>query len=89
MVSRSAGRKTSREPNHAWNAVKIQERWHLVDVTWDAGHIEGKIYHKQYGTAYLFADPRQFLYTHFPTDAKWQLLQRPMHGGGVRGTAVP
>ena len=66
-----------RESNHAWNAVKIQERWYLVDVTWDAGHVEGKMYHKRYGTAYLFADPRQFLYTHFPTDAKWQLLERP------------
>lgn len=65
------------EPNHAWNAVRIQEHWHLVDVTWDAGHIEDKTYHKQYGTAYLFAEPQQFLYTHFPTDAKWQLLERP------------
>ena len=46
-------------------------------MTWDAGHIEGKIYRKQYGTAYLFDGPRQFLHTHFPIDAKWQLLQRP------------
>ncbi|MEI8371541.1 MAG: transglutaminase domain-containing protein [Planctomycetota bacterium] len=67
-----------REPNHAWNAVKIQEHWHLIDVTWDAGHIEGKTYHKQYGTAYLFAEPRQFLHKHFPTDTKWQLLERPL-----------
>ena len=67
-----------REANHAWNAVGIQKRWHLVDVTWDAGHIEGKMYHKQYGTAYLFAEPQPFLHTHFPTEAKWQLLERPI-----------
>ena len=66
-----------REINHAWNAMKIGERWYLVDVTWDAGHIEEKLYHKQYSTAYLFADPRQFLHTHFPSGANWQLLERP------------
>ena len=47
-----------RDSNHAWNAVTIQQAWRLVDVTWDAGHVEGKTYHKRYGTAYLFADPR-------------------------------
>ena len=66
-----------RRSNHAWNAVNIQQRWRLVDVTWDAGHVAGTKYQKQYGTAYLFADPRSFLHTHFPTDAKWQLLDRP------------
>ena len=35
-------------------------------------------YHKQYGTPYLFAEPRQFLHTHFPALAKWQLLDRPL-----------
>ena len=48
-------RKTSGKTNHAWNAVKIQKKWYLVDVCWDAGHVEGKSYHKQYGTSYLFA----------------------------------
>ena len=64
--------------NHAWNAVKIQEHWYLVDACWDAGHLEGRSYHKQYGTCYLFAEPFGFLHTHFPADAKWQLLPRPL-----------
>ena len=67
-----------RQSNHAWNAVKIQEHWYLLDVTWDAGHVEGRSYHKQYGTPYLFAEPRPFLHTHFPTEAKWQLLDPPL-----------
>ena len=67
-----------RETNHAWNAVKIQDHWRLVDVTWDAGYVEGTAYHKRYGTGYLFADPQGFLHTHFPADAQWQLLQQPL-----------
>ncbi len=67
-----------RQSNHAWNAVKIEDRWRLLDVTWDAGHVRGRSYHKQYGTSYLFAEPRHFLHTHFPTEAKWQLLDRPL-----------
>ncbi len=66
------------QSNHAWNAVKIQEHWYLVDACWDAGHVAGQSYHKQYGTHYLFAEPLCFLHTHFPTDAKWQLLERPL-----------
>jgi len=65
------------DANHAWNAVRIGGGWYLLDVTWDAGHVEPKAYHKQYGTAYLFLEPKEFLYTHFPTDSKWQLLARP------------
>ena len=64
--------------NHAWNAVKILGRWYQVDVCWDAGHLEGRSYHKQYDTCYLFPEPRHFLHTHFPTGAKWQLLDKPL-----------
>jgi hypothetical protein len=67
-----------RKFDHAWNAVKIQKQWYLVDVCWDAGRVEGKTYRKQYGTSYLFADPRNFLYTHFPVLVKWQLLEAPL-----------
>jgi hypothetical protein len=60
--------------NHAWNAVKIGGQWYLVDVTWDAGHVHERSFEKAYGTTYLFPEPQQFLYTHFPTDPQWQLL---------------
>jgi len=65
------------EVNHAWNAVKIEGRWYLVDVTWDAGHVHQRSFRKAYGTTYLFPEPGQFLYTHFPSEPKWQLLDPP------------
>jgi len=64
--------------NHAWNAVYLGGRWHLIDVTWDAGHVRGRTYRKRYSTAYLFPDPRGFVHTHFPAEPKWQLLSPPL-----------
>ena len=66
------------QTNHAWNAVHLGGNWRLLDATWDAGHVHERAFHKSYGTTYLFAEPREFLYTHFPGDAKWQLLNPPL-----------
>ena len=59
-------------PDHDWNAVKIGSKWYLIDVTWNAGHLEYYSYIKGYSTDYLFLDPRPFLYTHLPTENKYQ-----------------
>lgn len=72
------GRGGGTGENHAWNAVHLGGRWHLVDVTWDAGNVEGRAYKKQYGTTYLFMEPGQFVYTHLPGDPEWQLLEKPL-----------
>ncbi len=31
--------------NHAWNAVKLNDRWYLYDVTWSAGGYEYRLTH--------------------------------------------
>ena len=56
---------------HAWNAVKLDGQWQLVDATWDD---PGR-------TLYLFTPPRLFAYDHFPDDPKWQLLASPLSMG--------
>ncbi len=63
------------EENHAWNAVRIDGQWYLVDVTWDAGYVEGREFRKEYRTTYLFMEPRYFVFTHLPTEPRWQLLR--------------
>jgi len=62
---------------HAWNAVKIDEQWHLVDATWGAGHSANfeKRFSKQFAPAYFFTPPEHFILNHFPNEAKWQLLR--------------
>ncbi len=66
------------EGTHAWNAVRIDDRWYLVDTTWDAGFVQGDAWVRRYGTDYLFAEPEHFIHSHLPADARWQLLDEPV-----------
>lgn len=66
---------------HAWNAVRIEGAWYLVDVTWDAGHVSGDLFTRSYTTSYLFMPPREFLQRHLPDDPGWQLLETPLDRG--------
>jgi transglutaminase/protease-like cytokinesis protein 3 len=35
--------------NHEWNVIQLEdEQWYLVESTWGAGYINGKIYCKKY-----------------------------------------
>ncbi|MGZ5255740.1 MAG: transglutaminase domain-containing protein, partial [Flavitalea sp.] len=61
--------------NHSWNAVRIDNSWYLVDVTWGSGYVD------QYGAFvqrmdenYFLAKPEQFIRDHFPDDLRWSLL---------------
>jgi len=63
------------EENHAWNAVRINGRWHLLDVTWAAGRATADLtYVRQFDDAYFFTDPQQFFVKHKPNVAIWSLL---------------
>lgn len=64
--------------SHAWNAARINGAWYLIDVTWDAGVGDGNQFKKKYSTEYLFTPPDLFSISHFPDNAKWQLLEQPL-----------
>ncbi|MDB4928716.1 MAG: hypothetical protein JWM10_1200 [Myxococcaceae bacterium] len=59
---------------HAWNAVKLDGRWYLIDTTWDAGGVDTDGFHKGYHTYYFLTPPEALLATHYPDEARWQLL---------------
>ena len=64
---------------HAWNAVKIDGRWELLDATWGAGHLNERLrFVAEFKPQYFFPDRRALSYSHFPRDAKWQLLAEPV-----------
>lgn len=66
---------------HAWNAVRIEGAWYLVDVTWNAGYVNGDLFTRRYKTEYLFMPPREFLKRHLPEEPAWQLLEKPLDRG--------
>lgn len=65
--------------NHAWNAVKVKGEWKLLDCTWGAGALDERgEYVRGFEPFYFFTPPEQFIYSHFPSDPKWQLLSAPL-----------
>ena len=82
VVGRARGMvDTGMGEGHAWNAVKLDGRWHLVDTTWDAGYVNADGFHKRYGTMYFLTPPEAFVTKHFPDEARWQLLDAPRSPG--------
>ena len=52
--------------NHAYSAIKLDNKWYLLDVTWGAGKIEDKKFIKKYDEFYFCTDPELFILNHFP-----------------------
>jgi hypothetical protein len=78
-IGYSAGQQITGPSDHAWNAVKINGAWYLLDSTWGAGYIdEQNNFVFDFDDEYFLMLPEQFIYTHFPEDAKWQLLNSPL-----------
>jgi hypothetical protein len=60
---------------HAWNAVKIDGTWYLVDATFDDAVAEGDP--RKFRTTYLLTPPTWFRYDHLPEEPAWQLVAVP------------
>jgi hypothetical protein len=67
---------------HAWNAARINGRWYLIDVCWDAGSVTRETgFTKKYKTEYLLTPPEVMIQSHFPDQVTWQLLDEPISLG--------
>jgi transglutaminase/protease-like cytokinesis protein 3 len=69
---------TNSGANHAWNAIKINDQWHLVDVTWGSGyfHTRSKTYRNEFNDLYFMTPPELFFLRHFPNDTQWLLTDK-------------
>ena len=66
------------ESDHAWNSIKIDGKWRLLDVTWGSGAYDknsNKIVKTNTGFWFL-TRPEVLIYTHLPEEQKWTLLSR-------------
>lgn len=62
--------------NHAWISLKINGKWYLADPTWGAGYVDySKKFIKDYEEFYFCTNPSFLIYSHFPNDPNWQLLE--------------
>ncbi len=64
--------------NHAWNAIKLNGKWKLVDVTWAAGTVDTnrRLFVKDFSDFFFLTKPDLFILNHLPKNSKWQLLKK-------------
>jgi transglutaminase/protease-like cytokinesis protein 3 len=62
--------------NHAWNGVRIQGAWYLLDTTWGAGSVHDQQFKAYFDPYYFATPPTELIYNHFPSESQWQLLTR-------------
>uniref|UniRef100_A0A8C5MFC9 Kyphoscoliosis peptidase n=1 Tax=Leptobrachium leishanense TaxID=445787 RepID=A0A8C5MFC9_9ANUR len=76
----TAGQTFLGETNHAWNAVYLNRKWHLVDSTWGAGSADSgsNTFSFRYNEFYFLTHPALFIEEHFPDNQNWQLLKVPL-----------
>ena len=72
------GQPVQGSTNHSWNAVKIEGYYYLLDCTWGAGYINGQSFVREFVPFYFLTSPKDFIYSHFPEDETWQLLENPV-----------
>jgi len=70
------------DTNHAWNVVKVDGEFKLVDTTWGSGSakpINGKLtYIRELDIEEVLVKPGRFSECHLPADPRWQLLTKPI-----------
>ena len=78
-VARSGSKDAKGKPafeSHAWNAVKLDGKWELIDSTFGSGSVDKKAFVKNFEPMFFGVPPEQMRFTHFPEDTKWQLLEK-------------
>lgn len=61
--------------NHSWNAVFLNGKWKLIDVTMASGYYDSteNRFVRKFRDYYFFTSPIEFSKTHFPANTNWQL----------------
>jgi hypothetical protein len=62
--------------NHAWNAVKIEGKWWLIEATAGSGHFDEKFeFTRRFSEFYFLPHPEDLGFNHLPEVEAWQLKE--------------
>jgi hypothetical protein len=74
-----SGQRFDGPTNHAWNAVRVDGQWRLMDATWGAGYLDEQTqFVRRFQEHYFLTAPDEFIFDHLPQDPQWQLLAQPI-----------
>ncbi len=84
-VTGPASREKFIKTPHVWNAVKLDGHWRLLDVTLASGSLQDEKFVKRFNDLYFLTPPDRFIFSHLPTEQRWQLLERPLSAKEFEG----
>ncbi len=58
--------------NHAWNVVKIDNKWVVMDATWAAGAVINGRWQQSFNGYYYDIPRESYFKTHYPEDDRWK-----------------
>ncbi|MFM7021657.1 MAG: transglutaminase domain-containing protein [Flavobacteriales bacterium] len=68
-----------KDVDHAWNAVRIDTTWYLVDATWGMKlNTKKKLCTEKVNYLFFISHPIVFIQNHLPADPSLQLLENPI-----------
>ena len=69
-----------KKTDHAWNCVKLYDKWYLVDVTWATSklNVVTHKFMKEFDDYYYLTPPEKFILDHYPKDKRFQFLEKPV-----------
>ncbi|WNW02961.1 transglutaminase domain-containing protein [Tenacibaculum sp. HL-MS23] len=70
--------KINNRTNHAWNAVKLNNKWMYIDATWAAGSVTYGKWQRNFNNYYYNIPKEKYFFTHFPEGVLWQLRVKRM-----------
>ena len=81
--------KQLKKTDHAWNSVKLNGKWYLVDATWAWGYQnEKKKFIKEYDETYFLADNEFFNKKHYPKEKKWLLSEKEVSKSNFKKSPI-
>lgn len=65
---------------HAWNAIKLNGKWYIIDTTWSSKNVyeRGKFKKEPFNTRYFLLEPKYAIYNHLPDDEAYQFIDEPV-----------